>query len=389
MKWGWVGAALFLIFSLVACAEGQEAVVDSTAVPTPPPTLEPTVTETAVPEMTETPSPLPPTPTPVSTATRTLTAEPTPSPMPPLPGMVFVTSDEALWWIDASSQPERLFEKRGILEPGGRRLLFTQDFDVWMVDLATGSQQNVTNTPDIYECCAQWWPNHPDQILLAQYDPVREYELGQMVVVTLEGERRILAEEYTDTLPAISSDGQTIAFDIGAFPALYHANGEIEQLDFFQPVDSLIGYRVGLPAWSPDGKELAWTAYFSDSEGEVLIACLIYQIETAEVDLLHLYYPGGHDSWGPKPTWHPDGTFVTLFSIDKIESERGLWVLAQDGSHEWNLGNARTPVWSPDGRFLVYHIDGVTYLTTPEDFTKRVRVDLPVGAQVIGWQEIP
>ena len=49
MKWGWVGAALFLIFSLVACVEGQDVAVESTAVPTPHPTLEPTVTETAVP----------------------------------------------------------------------------------------------------------------------------------------------------------------------------------------------------------------------------------------------------------------------------------------------------------------------------------------------------
>ena len=389
MKRGWAAAIVFLILSLAACVQEEAVLGESTAVPTPPPTIKPTVMETAVPENTETSSPVPPMPTPVSTATQTPTAEPTPSPMPPLPGMVFVTSDEALWWIDASSQPERLFEQQGILEPGGRRLLFTRDFDVWVVDLGTGSQQNLTNTPDVYECCAQWWPNNPDKFLLAQYEPVREFQLGQMVVVTLEGERRLLAEGYTDTLPAISPDGQTIAFEIGGFPALYHANGEIEQLDFFQPVDSLIGYRVSLPAWSLDGKELAWTAYFSNSEGEVLIACLIYQIETAEVDLFHLYYPGGHDSWGPKPTWHPDGTFVTLFSIDKIESERGLWVLARDGSNEWNLGEARSPVWSPDGRFLVYHIDGVTYLTTPEDVTKRVRVDLPIGAQVIGWQEIP
>jgi hypothetical protein len=49
MKRGWVGAALFLMFSLVACAERQEVAMEHTAVPTPPPTIEPTVTETAVP----------------------------------------------------------------------------------------------------------------------------------------------------------------------------------------------------------------------------------------------------------------------------------------------------------------------------------------------------
>lgn len=38
-----------LLGLLVACVEGQEVAVESTAVPTPPPTNEPTVTETAVP----------------------------------------------------------------------------------------------------------------------------------------------------------------------------------------------------------------------------------------------------------------------------------------------------------------------------------------------------
>jgi hypothetical protein len=84
-----------------------------------------------------------------------------------------------------------------------------------------------------------------------------------------------------------------------------------------------------------------------------------------------------------------DGRFVTLLAIDEVESERGLWVVARDGSREWNLGEARSPVWRPDGRFLVYQIEGTTYLTTPENFTKRIRVDLPSGAEVIGWQEVP
>lgn len=51
MKWGWVGAAIFLILALVACVEGEEVAVVNTAVPTPRPTIEPTVTKTAVPAL--------------------------------------------------------------------------------------------------------------------------------------------------------------------------------------------------------------------------------------------------------------------------------------------------------------------------------------------------
>ena len=63
-QWGWLSVGAFLVLGLlVACAEGQEVAVESTAVPTPSPTIEPTVTETAVsvptvkPLLTATPTP--------------------------------------------------------------------------------------------------------------------------------------------------------------------------------------------------------------------------------------------------------------------------------------------------------------------------------------------
>jgi len=73
MKWGWAAAIVFLVLSLAACVQEEDGLVESTAVPTPLPTIEATVTETAVPatatvveEMatppipTETPTPLSP-----------------------------------------------------------------------------------------------------------------------------------------------------------------------------------------------------------------------------------------------------------------------------------------------------------------------------------------
>lgn len=72
MKWGWVFVGAFLVLGLlVACAEGEEVVVN-TAVPTPPPTIEPTATETAVPVNV-----VEETVVPTNTVTQTPTLEPT------------------------------------------------------------------------------------------------------------------------------------------------------------------------------------------------------------------------------------------------------------------------------------------------------------------------
>ena len=92
MKWRWVFVGAFLVLGLlVACVEGEEVVM-RTAVPSPPPTIEPTVTETAVP-VTEV----------EETTTLTIPAE-TPIPPSPLHESVFDEArgglylDERLTW---------------------------------------------------------------------------------------------------------------------------------------------------------------------------------------------------------------------------------------------------------------------------------------------------
>ena len=74
----WVLFVGMLVF-LVACVEGQEVAVESTAVPTPHPTIEPTVTETAVPATATVGEQ---TAVPTHTVTPTFTLMPTITPTP-------------------------------------------------------------------------------------------------------------------------------------------------------------------------------------------------------------------------------------------------------------------------------------------------------------------
>lgn len=313
---------------------------------------------------------------------------PSPTPVPPFPGMVY-TTNEGLWRINANWQPELLFDRPGVLEPNGRRLLYGQDGDIWVLDLTTGNRQNVTNTPDSIECCVKWWPNKPDTFFAITYheDDVFESVVGKMTAVTLAGDATILAEE-TVGASSISPDGQTIAFeDLGFQPWLFHANGEIELLTLeSEMLEEAAWATFERPVWSPDGQKIAWNISYGN-ETEQWVALAIYYVGGPEIQILHPIRPAGYSGGTHPPVWYPNSEWVVFDAVDEVVSEQGSWVIALDGSFQKNIGVTWWPLWSPDGRYLLYQTGEGTFLTYPPDFTYKIGVSLPPGAKLIGWQE--
>lgn len=350
---------------------------------TPPPIVTPTIPATATHTPTVNPTVLTTTPWPPDPI-------PTPTPVPPFPGMIYTTA-EGLWRINADWQPELLFDRRGVLEPNGRRLLYTQDGDIWLADLDTGSQQNVTNTHDTIECCHHWWPGKPDTFFAISYneDDAFESVVGKMTAVTLDGDYTILAEE-TVGAHSISPDGQTIAFeDLDFHPLLYHTSGDIELLTLESDVlDEAAWISFAFPSWSPDGQKIAWDIHYGN-ETEQWVALAIYHVGEPEIQILHPIRPAGYSGGTHPPVWHPNSEWVIFDAVDEVVSEQGSWVIAIDGSFQTNIGVIRRPVWSPDGRYLLYQTDEGYFLTAPPDFTSKINLYLPPGARVLDWQALP
>jgi tricorn protease len=102
------------------------------------------------------------------------------------------------------------------------------------------------------------------------------------------------------------------------------------------------------PAWSPDGKSIAW---FSDETGEyrlVIADQLGQNPRTIELDDPTFYYT---------PRWSPDSTHLAFGDAD-----RNLWVLEVESGKAGLIGNEgfahplrlMRPEWSPDSKWIAY-----------------------------------
>ena len=104
------------------------------------------------------------------------------------------------------------------------------------------------------------------------------------------------------------------------------------------------------PAWSPDGK---WIAYFSDESGEYTLH-LRDQSGTGEVKKINLGEP---PSFYYSPTWSPDSKKIAYgdkrLNLWYVEIEKGKPVKV-DKNPDGLRSDVMEPLWSPDSRWIGY-----------------------------------
>src|SRR5262249_21669172 len=116
------------------------------------------------------------------------------------------------------------------------------------------------------------------------------------------------------------------------------------------------------PAWSPDGKRLAFT--ISDGHRTGRIGIFLCDAAGMSFTNLRPFLMGGHDSY---PAWSPDGMQVAF-----ISRSLHLTLAQADGTGRQLLGPPEglqgQPSWSPDGRHIVF---SSSHLGHTELFTIR------------------
>jgi dipeptidyl aminopeptidase/acylaminoacyl peptidase len=194
-------------------------------------------------------------------------------------------------------------------------------------------------------------------------------ERGGIVLAQDDG-RAYRRLTWGGTSPAWSPDGSQIVFV--RKNGLYVVNVATRRQ---RRVVSVGGNSVANPDWSPDGRDIAFIS-----------ARHIYAVRASggqprQISRERKPEPcgvGHTTEWFVSARWKPDGTeiaFATLGGCGSLPGGpfSGVGLMNTDGSNERDVIQEGTeesfPVWSPDGRFLVYSVDD------PLDTRERLEIN--------------
>jgi TolB protein len=233
-----------------------------------------------------------------------------------------------------------------------------------MVD-SRGHERAVVSDPG-HDCGPAFSPDGKRLVWASNRDagPTDPYNLEIYVMDVRSGRtRRLTNYRGFDTTPAWSPDGKWIAFERELEEGTQNSGSRtiwkirpdgsgLRQVTPSNPLQDR-----GFPAWSPDGKTIAFTAFddldYTDAS--------IYTIDPDGKNLRLLTDDGGY------PSWSPDGKRIVFSGFShEPKGEPDLYVMNANGSHRRRLfkapGADYYPSWSPDGRHIVYAHDPDAYV---------------------------
>jgi tricorn protease len=194
----------------------------------------------------------------------------------------------------------------------------------------------------------------PGAIIYEQFGTLHLYDLAT-------GTEKLLPITITADLPEVRPHYQTVGARIAnahispsGARAVFEARGEIltipAEKGSVRNLTNTPGVMERNPAWSPDGK---WIAYFSDESGEYALH-LRDQMGTGPVKKINL---GSPPSFYYDPVWSPDSKKIAY--TDKrlnfwyVDIDKGMPVKIDTDTYLTPF-RPETPAWSSDSRWLTY-----------------------------------
>ena len=181
-------------------------------------------------------------------------------------------------------------------------------------------------------------------------DPTGNLGNQEIYVMNADGsdQRRLTRHGAMDEEPAWSPDGKKIAFsslrDGRSAIFVMNADGTGERR-LTNPAEPR---GANEPTWSPDGKRIAFHGQGDRSD--------IYVINVDGTGLTNITHapPGG-----AVPAWSPDGRRIAFNS--RRDGNPEIYLMDSDGRNvdrlTFNAATDRAPAWSPDGRKIAFHSD--------------------------------
>jgi hypothetical protein len=275
-------------------------------------------------------------------------------------GLIYIDMNRAeSWMVGSDKQLVKLFDGINLrISPDGSQAIYEADGDLWIANLNDQTPRNLIHTPDKIENNAQWWPANGDIIVyeLMLSSPGIQANSGVLSIINMDGSgNEQIGGGPSSSLPALSSDGKTIAYEILGNPMLYEVgvgSHPFDALSFgLNPSKPPEFYS---PAWSPDGKVLLWWMVENPSGENKVYSLLRFNLHEKSYTALYITRQAvTTQGWLPSPVWSPNGKWLAI----QTRGETTPWdlIISRDDGSQWQrFGFASDPVWSPDGQRLVF-----------------------------------
>lgn len=238
--------------------------------------------------------------------------------------------------------PDGVFEAYPTWSPDGRKILFSQSGDLYVMDATGGGRTKLAEAETEEGIFEHRWS--PDGRMIAYVDTRAEEDdlFNDLWVMQADGTGKLRAAQQAFGF-SWSRDGRIVYTSVADFDDVHlrviNADGRGDV--------RLTNQAAFQPAWSPDGTRIAFVTL---GDNDIF---LINPDGTGEVNLTR---GSGEDE---APTWSPDASRIA-FATDPLGPalESQIAVMNRDGSSRRSLTHGPEfdfePVWSPDGTKIVF-----------------------------------
>ena len=139
------------------------------------------------------------------------------------------------------------------------------------------------------------------------------------------------------------------------------------------------------PVWSPDGKQIVFSAYSVVSDGLCRLRLMRHDLSELDAGVAFEGEPGS-DAIAPRTPhyaiWSPDGRRIALMARNMLRKGLSLYIVDPAGGNATERFLDGAPLfvsWSPDSRFLLVHSRSEHFLINFQDDTHVKRLSYKSG----------